>query len=222
MRHSIAGFFFLASALLAQADSKPLALEDGRAVEIVVDFKIEDLRIDGEGNVSLVAKSAENGEAIGFSALISKPRRGERAQLGKDETLPVVEADITIKSIGAPTTTLQSFLDRRLRRDSKEVGHRQLAGLYAATSSALNGHLAHVAFLQTHDVGITRDENDSTKTAECFSMRLVVDGPLERLTAYFSLEPGYGANAPEWVARQQWYKAHVKPEANPAREKSGK
>jgi hypothetical protein len=222
MRHSSAGFFFLASALLAQADSKTLVLDDVRAVEIMVDFKIEDLRIDGEGNVSLVAKSSENGEAIGFSALISKPRRGERAQMGKDQTLPVVEADITIKSIGAPTTTLQASLDRRLRRNSKDVGRRQLVGLYCATSSFLNAHIAQVAFFQTDDVGITPDEKDSTKTAECFSMRLVIDGPLERLTAYFSLEAGYGADAPEWVARQQWYKAHVRPEENPAREKSGK
>lgn len=209
VKQVIIGLAFLTSALFAQADSKTLFSDDGQAVEIMIDFKIEDLRIDAKGTVSLIAKAVENGEAIGFSVVLSSPRKEPMPQMGKDETIPVAAADLTIKSIGAPTAALQASLNRRLRRRPPDVGRRQLVGFYAATSYA-GISVAHRTVIQADDPGITADETDASKSAECFFLNLVIDGPMERVTVYFSLPAGYGASPPEFGARQRWYQSKQK------------
>src|SRR4051812_4926374 len=122
----ISGLIFIGSALIGFAESKALTSPDGRVAEIMMDFKIEDVRVDAGGNVALVATAKENGEGVGFSLIVGKPRKGEMTQEGKDEPLPIAQAGLTIKSIGAPTTALQALLNRRLRQDQKDVERQQL------------------------------------------------------------------------------------------------
>jgi hypothetical protein len=65
-KQAAAGVLFLITGLLAHADWRTLASDDGRTVEIAVDFKIDDVHIGSNGDLSIVATSSEHGEEVGF------------------------------------------------------------------------------------------------------------------------------------------------------------
>jgi len=198
---------YLIAVAVGSAEWKTLKDEDGHVVEIVADFKIEELKIDLQGTTSFVADAVVDGERIGFSAALSKAHPGTITVLFQDQRAPVMLTDIDVRSVGHITQNLERRLDAELGPSPVGELPRRIVGLYRGYCPDFAASLAGPALVFASGVGITYDEHGKRISGNCFAMKLIVDGPLSRLTAYFHEEAGYGGMAAADRARSKWYES---------------
>jgi hypothetical protein len=209
-RFAVTCIAFHFAALIARGEWIELKNEAGRVVEIVADFKIEDMRIDASGTTSFIAKEMFGNEELGFSVALSKPSEGTIQVSGQDRTLPVMRTDFDIRSIGRATERLERRLCTELKVASGGDEPTRVAGLYSAYCPNIAASPADVAVVRGRSVGISYDKQGKRTAGDCFAIKFLIDGPLGRVTVYFHEEGGYGGTALANLARSEWYDLRIK------------
>jgi hypothetical protein len=205
-RFAIACLVVAFSTSAAIADWRELKNGQNCAVEVAIDFSIENLRIDPSGSTSFSAKTIIDGDQLGFSVSLSKAQDGKMGVLFEKDELSVMRSDLDIRSIGPATDCLERRLNKVLGVEAGGGGEGayHAVGLYSAISPPMASAISQVALFDGLSVGCTYDRSGSRIAGDCFSVRLVVDGPLNRLTAYFHIPGGYGGTAEADRARSRW------------------
>lgn len=210
----IIGAVGIGATLAAYAEWKTLQADDGRVVEVAAEFNIEAFSVAPNGDTAIEARSAEGGNSLGFSVVISTPREGVVAQLGEEATLPILRSDLAIRSIGVSTKNLEEILHSQLGGKGTYESELRVVGLYTATACAFGGSIARPAIFIARDVGLTFDDSGSSTLGQCFALTIFVDAPMNRLIAYFSLPAGYGGTSAANRRRLQWYETQAQKGAN--------
>jgi hypothetical protein len=199
------------------AEWKVLKDAAGSIVEIVVDFSIENLRINADGSASFKTRAQIDGEEIGFSVSMSKAREGEQAVLYQERNIPikqvdiaVMHVDIDITSSGTATKNLERRLADQLGLSAGAEGLLRVVGPRRGICPPGAASIAGVANIHAGNVGLTYDDDGKQIAGECLGLELVVDAPVNRITAHFYEVAGAGGTAKKDQARSEWFKLHQK------------
>lgn len=212
-RSAIVYIFFLVTFLSGHAEWRELKNDSGHVVEIVADFRIEDLVIDANGTTSFVAKAVVDGEQVGFSAALSRGRESTMPVMFQKKGVAIIQSDIDIRSIGPATAHLEERLNRRLLIAAGKGDALRVVGPHSAYCPLNAASIAEIALVKAFGVGFSYDARGNRISGECFSLQLIIDGPLEKVTVYFCKEGGYGGIAEADRARSNWSEAHQKKES---------
>lgn len=206
---AVATFASLFPASLAQAEWKTLRNADGRIVEVAVDLQIESVHITPKGDVSMIAKTMEQNQEIGFSLSITNLHSVEAPTIGRDQPAPMKRCDIEIRSIGKATTRLADMVRSQLGESPMVHFGSPMAitAPYIGYVLSDSSTISMPSIFSGTSPGIAYDENGDVVGCDSYHIRLIVDGPMRSLRIYLSLEGGFGGMAPGDRARSQWYKS---------------
>jgi hypothetical protein len=181
--------------------------KDGTTVQVAVDFAIKSSRVDHGDGVTIDATAQKDGKEIGFVATLDLKWKSQKMPIfgRKNEFATVTTSGLTIKSIGDPTTNLERMLNEQLRGPKETEDTLHCTGLYNAVARGGLTSLPEISILDLLDVGLTYDSGGNQIAGDCFAITLVLDVPMERITAYFSLRAGYGGSPRFERARTNWH-----------------
>lgn len=214
-KRATAAILLLISPLISRADWHTMRSADGHVVEIVVDFRMEKVRIDSKGDLSFVATASIGGQEIGFLGVISKPKN-ELEEIGRTgQKARIWRNGLEVRTAGASTAKLEQLLANQLnvRIRNGDEGYR-FVGLYSAVSSYDVTGFGNVDVLLAASVGLTFDETGKTIGGKGFALQLVLDGPMGRLTVYFSIPPGAGGTSEAYILRREWLESKAEKAAD--------
>ena len=193
-----------------RADVRELKNESGRCVQVVADFKIENQEIDSNGATRFAAKALIDGEEIGFRIVLAKASESTSWDSRKG-VIPNMALNFEVRPLGLATTHLERLLNARLRLPyESKMPNVRVVGAYSSLCPYMAASVEDIMLIYGHAGMSTYDEHGAPALGECFSLKLVIDAPLERMTTYFSREGGYGGKAEANQARSQWYRSHEK------------
>jgi hypothetical protein len=113
------GLLVLTPSLVVQAEWIVLQNRDSRNVEIAIDFRIEDIQIDHNGETTFAALATHGGEEIGFKVAITETHPSVMGVFGSDKEIMVTRCGVKIQSIGEPTANLERLLAEQLYTSSE-------------------------------------------------------------------------------------------------------
>jgi hypothetical protein len=186
-----------------RAEWRELKDESGACIQVAIDFSVEKVKITPDGNMQFVARTTDAGPEFGVAVAIEKPKESHMKLYGGGE-YPVMQIGIEFRSIGEPTAKLERRLIERLHDRSDVEEPSRIAGLYSAYSSHLDAGFSGLMVLHVRAVGISYDDKGKQIAGDGFRTELVIDVPMGRMTAYFSIQGGYGGTAPADKARAAW------------------
>lgn len=186
-----------------------LVLDDGQVVEIAVDFEIDKIEVQTNGDSKFTAKTKIENEEFGFIAELSEFEVTETALVEPNKFLKEATCTIAIKSLGTSTSALERRVLEVLGKQRPLMRFR-FAGMYRAYWRSPVATINEPIVLEARAAGIMFDHTGAKvpETPDYFcDLKFIIDAPRKRLTVYFSERAGYGGVSGAEKARRQWLKS---------------
>jgi len=205
----IAAIAYPFCAITVLAEWRTLRGANGNVIEVAVDFQIESMQLKKDREISMVAKTCENGEELGFTLKIGNWKEQTSSSRGKEPPIIFQSCDIEIRSLGLSTKRIDNLLRHKFGSAGQLDPETTIAAPYSGYCMIAAFNLPTV--ITANGADLCYDASEKLISAESFGIRLIVDAPMQLLRVYFSVPGGfYGSGSHSDRAREQWRAAEIK------------